>query len=409
MFKYMYLSIVYYIPYIILIILFIIMLCIAYIKVKFGFWSIQPVFHIYDFYYMVFPPGIILHSLPKKNKYCNFKQINTILFSQITDYKMTKFIHFIQSHYLRNKNNIYLPSKKNILPYFHGHLSPCFFTVYNEEYLLEDKKTKEIINDSKILGTMTARPLHITIHQHLNSTFDVYYIEYLCVDSSYRKKGIAPEIIQTHEYNQRHLNEKISISLFKRENTLTGIVPLCIYNTYGYPVYKWTKPLDLPPLYKILEIGDQTLHFFNEFLKEYSTKFDIFIVSEMSNMLELIKTKNIYIYVILLEDEIVSAYFFRKSCVKVDNNMEVLTCYASINTLSEENKDIFIQGYKVSFWKIADKEHFGFAALENISHNHIIIDNLSIKTKPLVISPTAYFFYNFAYPTFKPEKVLILN
>ena len=32
-----------------------------------------------------------------------------------------------------------------------------------------------------------------------------------------------------------------------------------------------------------------------------------------------------------------------------------------------------------------------------------------IKTKPSIISPTAYFFYNFAYLTFKPEKVLIIN
>ena len=38
-----------------------------------------------------------------------------------------------------------------------------------------------------------------------------------------------------------------------------------------------------------------------------------------------------------------------------------------------------------------------------------IINNLVLKTKPLIITPTAYFFYNFAYHTFKPTKVLILN
>ena len=58
---------------------------------------------------------------------------------------------------------------------------------------------------------------------------------------------------------------------------------------------------------------------------------------------------------------------------------------------------------------IADKNYFGFCAIENISHNNIIINNIMLKTKPSIISPTAYFFYNFAYPTFKAEKVLILN
>ena len=52
---------------------------------------------------------------------------------------------------------------------------------------------------------------------------------------------------------------------------------------------------------------------------------------------------------------------------------------------------------------------FGFAAIENISHNNIIIQNIKLKTQPLIISPTAYFFYNFAYPTFKSNKVFIIN
>ena len=86
--------------------------------------------------------------------------------------------------------------------------------------------------------------------------------------------------------------------------------------------------------------------------------------------------------------------------------MEVLSCYASIKNCDD---NIFIQGFKISFWKIAAENYFGFAALEDISHTAIIIENLKIKTHPLIVSPTAYFFYNFAYPTFSSNKVLILN
>jgi hypothetical protein len=86
--------------------------------------------------------------------------------------------------------------------------------------------------------------------------------------------------------------------------------------------------------------------------------------------------------------------------------MEVLSCFASICDCEE---DIFIQGFKISFWKISAENYFGFAAIENVSHNNIIINNIMLKTSPLIISPTAYFFYNFAYPTFKPDKVLIIN
>ena len=112
------------------------------------------------------------------------------------------------------------------------------------------------------------------------------------------------------------------------------------------------------------------------------------------------------------DDDIKCAYFYRKSCVFYEKDLEILSCFASINNFEkyhDEGDKIFIQGFKISFWETAEKNYFGFAVIENISHNHILIDNVRIKTKPLVVSPTAYFFYNFAYHSFKSDKVLIIN
>jgi hypothetical protein len=221
-----------------------------------------------------------------------------------------------------------------------------------------------------------------------------------------RKKGIAPQIIQTHHYNQSHLNKNIVVSLFKREDELTGIVPLCVYSTFGFSVDKWTKPIELSGEYKLLEINSQNFRFLYDFILENSTKFDIIIKAEVTNILELIKTKNIIIYAVICDEIIQCCYFFRKTCVEIEKGLEVLSCFASICNCEH---DIFIRGFKISFWKIAAENYFGFAAIENVSHNDIIINNIILKTKPLIISPTAYFFYNFAYPTFKSDKVLIIN
>jgi len=124
----------------------------------------------------------------------------------------------------------------------------------------------------------------------------------------------------------------------------------------------------------------------------HSKKFDIIINTETTNIIELIKTKNIFIYIVIADDNIVAAYFFRKSCVQIEKGMEVLSCFASI---SNTDDDIFIQGFKISFWKIAAENYFGFAAIEDISDNHIIIENIMLKTHPLIVSPTAYFFLQF--------------
>ena len=377
-----------------------------YIRLKYGFWAVQPVFHVYDLFYMFKPHGIINSMLPEKNKYTNFKNIETIIFPELSELKKTRLVNFIRSNYLQNKDNVFSPKSENIIPYFVGHNAKTFISFYNEDNVLMDVKTTALISDKKIIGIMTTRPIHIVINTNNETKFDAYYVDYLCVDKMYRKKGIAPQIIQTHEYNQRLLNKNIVVSLFKREDELTGIVPLCVYSTYGFSVNKWTKPNDLHPSYKLLEVNPQNFHFLFDFIKNNNKNFDIIINTEVTNMIELIKTKNIFIYTILLDDEIICAYFFRKTCTFVEKNMEVLSCFASINNCDD---NIFIQGFKISFWKIAAENYFGFAAIEEISHNNIIIENLKIKTKPLIISPTAYFFYNFAYPTFCSNKVLILQ
>jgi len=399
----------YVVGYIFIIIIIIFIVTYAFIRIKYGFWYYQPVFHVYNMWYMFAPPGIIQHDLPRENKYTNFKNVETVLYNELPDFKLQRFIHFINANYLQNKDNIYVPKKENVVPYFYGHNSVSFFSFYKENNLVSDLKKGTIVKDDRIVGVMTSRPIHIFINKgEKDSIFDAYYVDYLCVDKEYRKKGIAPQIIQTHHYNQRQLNKKIVVSLFKREGELTGIVPLCVYSTYGFSMKKWHKPHELHAMYKIVEINEQNYHFLFDFMQSNRDQFEIIINVEHANIIELIKTKNIFVYVLMEDNNIKSAYFYRKSCVFYEKGLEILSCFASIHDGTITN-DIFVQGFKISFWKTAEKNYFGFAVIENISHNNLIIENLRMKTAPVIVSPTAYFFYNFAYHSFKPNKVLILN
>ncbi len=52
------------IQYIILIIIVVLLIATAYIKIKHRFWSMQPAFHVYDFWYWWFPAGVIKHDMP---------------------------------------------------------------------------------------------------------------------------------------------------------------------------------------------------------------------------------------------------------------------------------------------------------------------------------------------------------
>jgi hypothetical protein len=400
----------------------------VYIRFKYKFWSLQPVFHFYDIYYWFINVGIIRHELPTKNRYVNLKNIITKHFEEIDKLTKKQMTTLIQLNYFRNKENKFYPQQENIDPYFIGHNSKTFWSYYVEEELFINNKTGKTITNNNIIGIMTSRPLHVKINTYSNrkdTSFDVYYVDYLCVNKNWRKKNIAPQLIQTHEYIQSYGNRKISVSLFKREEELTGIIPLTIYKTYCFNMCNWTIPKLLNAHISLLSCDKQNIYYVYNFISEITkqikqttqttqttqikSKFDILVYPEISNLIELVVTGNVFIKMLVIDGEIEAVYIFRKTCTFIEKDKEIISCIGSINGNKLTN-DEFIQGFKISLWSII-KEHnnFQYLTIEDISDNTPIINNICIKTYPIAVSPMAYFFYNFAYSPFKSNKCFIIN
>jgi hypothetical protein len=142
-----------------------------------------------------------------------------------------------------------------------------------------------------------------------------------------------------------------------------------------------------------------------DFVKLHQGQFDITIKNDVSNLIELVKTNTVYIYAVFVDNGIQGCYFFRKG----DNAS--LACFASICNCDES---IFIDGFKISFWKIVSKNKKNkctFLNIENMSHNSILIHDI-VHTKnmePIETKEGAYYFYNFAYPSFPSSKCFILH
>lgn len=392
--------------YLVAIIIFIIILFFLYIRLKYKFWSLQPVFHFYDIYYWIINVGIIRKELPEKNRYVNLKQTVTKSPEYINELTKKQIVNLIKLNYLRDNENKFDPTLNNILPYFVGHNCSTFWSYFTEPELFIDSKTSKTITENKIIGIITSRPMHVLLR---GNKFDVYYVDYLCVNRNKRKQNIAPQLIQTHEYNQSYNNRKICVSLFKREEELTGIIPLTVYKTYCFNMIKWITPNPLPASIQMLTGDKQNMYYLYNFINETNKKWDITIYPEISNIIELVTTKNLFVKMLVCNTEIVAIYVFRKTCLFLEKGKEVISCIASING-PNLTKDEFIAGFKVALWSII-KEHknFHFLTIEDISDNTCIINNICAKTWPSIVSPMAYFFYNFAYSPFKSEKCLILN
>ena len=393
-----------------------------YIRIKFRFWALQPVFHFYDLYYWINNIGIIQEELPSKNRYTNFKNIKTISYDILSEKNIKDFVWLVQLNYLRNNENKFAPNQSNIMPYFKGHNHKSFWSFFTEPTLLLDSKTNTTISNENLIGVITGRPLHVTFFNNKKSNkvkgeLDVYYIDYLCVDKMHRKKNIAPQLIQTHEYNQSHLNRKICVSLFKREEELTGIIPLTVYKTYCFNMRNWFKPENLKASIQLLTGDKQNIYYLYNFIIELTKegKWDLTVLPAISNLMELVTTGNIFIKMLVSEGDIVAAYIFKKTCTFIEKDKEIISCIASFFPKeSILSKKEFIQGFKVALWSIIEQKEkesnkFKYLIVEDISDNNYIIENIKKKTHPIVISPTAYFFYNFAHSPFKSNRILMVN
>lgn len=378
----------------------------CYIKLKHHFWSLQPVYHFYDYHYYFMPNRIIDDELPSLNRYCELNKINFGDIKTMTTLEKKDFCKLIRTQYLQNKENKFMPTDNNIFPYFTGHNSSCHFSLYHEDEILNDIKNNTLITSPRLIGAMTDRPLSITFKNQLS--FYCNYIDYLCVDNNYRKKGIAPELIYTHYYNVRRANKQIKVCLFKREGEITGIVPLCIYKTHIYDMINWIKPNDfLPSDASIIEGNRKTMHYFLDFMKDNLKNFSVVISPAVGNIIELIKTGNMYMYMLLEKEAITCVYLFQKSCTQIKEGSEGLICLGSINNASSE--EVFIHGFKIALWKVVEKyKKYRHLIMENISNNDVLINNLNLRSKCVSEIPCAYFLYNYIKNSVKSNDVFLI-
>jgi hypothetical protein len=376
-----------------------------FLKCKMPFWSKQPVFHFYNLLYWLRPPGLISVDMPLINKYTDFVHIKTYSLDELTTQKevlISTLCNFIKNNYLPTKDKTaqYLPTKNNIIEYLNSANHKAYCTFYQQQKLLFTKNTPDMYIDDTI-AVVTARPLYVRL---TNAEFPTYYVDNLCVKSVYRKKNIAANMIQTHYYNLRKNNKKINTCLFKREGQLNAIVPLVAFNTYCISIVDNFQTTSLPPSISLIEIGIDQIHLFVDFVKTQMIKFRCVILPDVTSLANLIKTDNLRVYS-LVEKGLVSAYYvFRLNELYYDGK-KTTEC---ISMISACDSDIFIQGFSLACLSLQKKQQFDLVLIEETAHGHIIMDKLLQVSKIKFVSPTAFFFYNYACRKIKKSDILII-
>jgi hypothetical protein len=158
--------------------------------------------------------------------------------------------------------------------------------------------------------------------------------------------------------------------------------------------------------YKILRVTPNNIHLFHDFYEKNLPLLEYSVCNDIGNILSLVKSGNIFVYM-CLTDEVVSCYFFRKSCTKIEGK-EILILYASLK--ADIEIDNFIHLFKCSLSDLMKTEkEYVYLCVEELGYNIEISENLKAKTYPTDIIHCSYFFYNYIHKTVPANKCFILN
>ena len=379
-----------YLYYLFIVLLIIIITFYIFFKVKFPFWSRQPVFFYHDIFNIVYPRGVLTKELPKITRFYD----NNVLYSNVIDIdeKLKDKIHiFIKQHYLRNKTEVYNPNKNDIFNYLikHPYSSNC--SVLMDKY------------KDKILATMTDRPNQCFID---NKKMLLSYIDWLCVDKNKRKCGLASKIIYTHYFNIRHkkVANEYGVCLFKNEGFMSPFMPLTTYNAYFYDLKYWMKDIEITQQYiKLIKVSTENFNDLIELFSKMKEIFKVIVMSDVMHIKHLIQMENLYIFMLLIEDEPLNFYVFRKTSMYYDN----VSSIELVASFKQSKTDIFLFGFYYALDLLRKKTEYSKLLIENISHNNNIIKNVRYNYYYKI--KYNYFFYNYATYPHHSSSVIIIN
>ena len=369
------------------IIIIIIILVYAYNKINNNYWYNQPAFHIYNINYYFKENGtLITTDFIKKNKYCNLTNIKIYEINTINNNTLDIILDFIINNWTARKN--YRLNKVTLLSYFKGHHNKCFLGAY-------------YINNI-IVATITNIPYNLYVN---NKHYTSHYIDNLCVDINHRNKGIAAEMIETHCYVYEQNIKQLTLGFYERKYELGLINPSCIFDIYQCNVTSNVASNvtsnNKNNIIDIIECNSMNINEIYNIIKS-KNKFDVLIIPDLENLLQLIQMRTYYVYFLKENNIIIAVYFFKRSCMYNNNNSEALYLIGSINISS--NIDLFINGYMSAVTNICENNNFFILLIKNISDNNIIINKNMTK-----IITEAYYFKNIIIHNTEPRKFFCIN
>lgn len=394
-----------------------------YIKLRYPFWNVQPVYHTYDFWRKLYKtPFQIQRYYPLKTRFYKNDNVKTISYTDIKPEEFSTCIDLLQTSYISSDKVLFTITENILQKWLSGTDGTPLLSFYNDK-TYEINENSEIITKYIPIGCMFSKPIYLYFINkekiNIYNQISCYYWDYICIRREHISKNYSRNLIQTHEYNQRMKFPTTAVSLFKKEiNLCQGIVPWVQFNTYTYHLRNiHIEPL--PPHFVSIQILHENKDILMNFLSGLSSPnipkiFEIICTSSVSNLIEMTQSFQLYIYCLKYGEHIYGMYFFKDENVLYEDidNGNTLHLIGSIN--NSTSFDIFYTGYMYAIRDIIKqnkkRKHFQMIMIDDNSHNSFILQRWNQKFSTILETPIAYYLYNYFYPgsPISSEKTFIL-
>ena len=354
---------------------------IAYIKVKYPFWSLQPIFHKYDFWRHFKNKYVVILE---KNRLLNrfYKDsIKTCKYQELTVDDIERFIDFLHCNYIESDRVIMTADKNYFDSYFTGVTKSSFVSTLNE---------------NEMVACISSRPLYL----YYNDTrHDIYFIDMVCIKRDTKKcHSLFLELFHTHLFNQMSIEPNYKTFIFKKEiELIEELVPLIKFTSYIFHINKpFVKNISLPHKILCTKISQVNFHLYKDFINTVSKNCTC-MIPDISSILTLINKKQYFVYSLLNGNDILAFYFFKNTHIQYEEyDTDVFQFVSSYNNTNTIN--IFFDGFIKSIQMLNEEKHIDLIIYDNISHNTIILDKMLNKHHIIFKHDCAYYLYNALIP-----------
>jgi hypothetical protein len=245
-----------------------------------------------------------------------------------------------------------------------------------------------------------------TQDQNTYTELQIYNIDMICAKRTVDQKKINRQLLQTHEYNQRTKNPVIICSLIKKEIDLfEGVIPLIEYLTYVFYLRNLAFNA-LPPHFYMSQVDLEHIELITDFFYEQThldlaktpKYFDIMVLSDMGNVIALIKQNLLFAYCLRNGAHIYGFYFFKDAKMQYED-IEGDTLQLVGSVMNCNDPALFYSGFLHSMHNIVRKHKtFKMLLFEAISDNAILLELWREKNTPIFTNKTAYYTFNVIFP-----------